>query len=412
MNFHPDSNPQSTNPHLLWIYPGRLDSALDSATWLKTTTEMRRLGWKVTLVSAGQDGSQLIQGVEVFCISSPEIFFFRQLIFHTKLIFFALSMCPSPQVILFNQPSALWVFLLFILRELRGGKSPILVMDTRTVPMEDSGKASLRDRLRGWFLLIMNRFGNSWADGQTAITRRMAERVRIRTDRLWGIWSSAADIPQFSQAIKGRVWPVGEEPIHLAYIGVLHYERNLLAICKAVEMAHENGMNFRLTLTGDGSQRGELKSFAEQTDGRILVNPPVAHEKIPEVLREAHVGVIPFPDEEKYRVSSPIKLYEYMAAGLPVLATRIVCHTDVINDDSFVFWAEGASPVELLLALKKVWQSRSGLDLMSTRSSQYAQNFTWAASAGRMSDALQIGLRKICPDFPNGLFQPNKRTVE
>ncbi|MHC1785270.1 MAG: glycosyltransferase [Anaerolineaceae bacterium] len=412
MNNHPDIKSKSNDSHLLWIYPGRLDTALDSATWLKTTAEMRRLGWKVTLVSAGQDGPQMVQGVEVFCISSPEIFFLRQLIFHTKLVFYAFTLHPSPQVILFNQPSALWVFMLFIIRGLRGSKTPILVMDTRTVPMEDSGKASLRDRLRGWFLLTMNRFGNSWADGQTAITCRMAEKVQIRPDRLWGIWSSAADLAQFSQAMKGRIWPAGDEPVHLAYIGVLHYERNLLALCEAVEMAYENGMNFRLTLTGDGTQRGELQDFADKTDGRIQVKLPVAHERIPEVLREAHIGVIPFPDEEKYRVSSPIKLYEYMAAGLPVMATRIVCHTDVIDDDSFVFWAEGASPVELLLALKKVWQSRSGLAIKSNRSFEFAQHFTWAASAGRLSDALQIGLRNVSPDPLISQLQPTKKAVE
>ena len=39
------------------------------------------------------------------------------------------------------------------------------------------------------------------------------------------------------------------------------------------------------------------------------------HDQIPEVLARAHVGVLPFPDEEKFRVSSPIKLFEYMAAG-------------------------------------------------------------------------------------------------
>jgi glycosyltransferase involved in cell wall biosynthesis len=408
MKNNPSHNEHNIDPHLVWIFPGRLDASLDGATWLKTTHELRKLGWNVTLISAGEDGYQTIRGVSVYCISTPEIFFIRQFIFHLKLLFFLVARLHNIHVILFNQPSAPWIFPIFLLRLIGGSSTPILVMDTRTVPMEDLRKASLRDRLRGDYLLLMNRFGNWWADGQTAITRRMAERVRIRPDRLWGIWSSGADLAQFGRAIELRKWPVGKEPVFLTYIGVLHYERNLLALCQAVELANQEGMNFRLVLTGLGTQREELIEFAKKTDGRIRVNPPVPHNRVPDLLGEIHVGAIPFPDEDKYRVSSPIKLFEYMAAGLPILATRIVCHTDVIDNDSFVIWAEGATPADLLTALRKLWDLRSMLEYMSHKSFAFAHHFTWAESARRLSDALRIGLRNISLDISTSFLHENK----
>jgi glycosyltransferase involved in cell wall biosynthesis len=401
------SENQSVGPHLVWIFPGRLDSCLNGATWLKTTYELRQIGWQVTLINSGEGGLKFVHGVEVFCIFSPEIYFLRQVIFHTKLFFFLLARQQSIQIILFNQPSAPWIFPLKLLRQLRRSKTPLFVMDTQTVPMENLWKASLRDRLRGWFHILTNQFGNSWVDGQTANTRRMAERIHINPDHFWGSWPNGADLKQLAPALKIRKWPSKNGPIHVTYIGALHYERNLMSLCQAVEMANTEGMNYILTLTGDGSQRKELEMVAQRSRGCIKVNPPVPHEKVLELLKEVHIGALPFPDEEKYRVSSPIKLFEYMAAGLPILATRIVCHTDVIKNDTFVFWAEEASPEGLLKSLRNIWKERSNLKNMGEESNKFAQMYSWTESAKKLSDALQIGLQTVSPDFQSHFIQQN-----
>jgi hypothetical protein len=72
---------------------------------------------------------------------------------------------------------------------------------------------------------------------------------------------------------------------------------------------------------------------------RIQVLPQDPHDQGPEVLGKMQVGVIPFPDEPKFQISSPIKLFEYLGAGKPILATH-TCHTDVIGDGGIVFWVE------------------------------------------------------------------------
>ena len=172
----------------------------------------------------------------------------------------------------------------------------------------------------------------------------------------------------------------------------MHHERNLIILSQAVEQANAEGMAFRLILVGDGTARGELDRFAAQSGGRIRVMPPIAHDEVPGVLAEAHIGVLPFPDEEKFRVSSPIKLFEYMAAGLPILATRIVCHTDVVGDSECVFWAEQAGVAGLLTAIRQAWQSRDLLSTMGARAVVAAQAWSWHASAQKLRLSLENGL--------------------
>jgi glycosyltransferase involved in cell wall biosynthesis len=238
----------------------------------------------------------------------------------------------------------------------------------------------------------MNRLANRWADGQTAITQHIAKTVRIPSQKQWGIWPSGVNLDTFAPAQVARRWPLPKEPVHLVYIGVLHYERNLMTLSRAVEKANAEGMAFVLSLVGDGTERADLGEFAAQTAGQVRIVPRVPYDQVWEMLAQAHVGVLPFPDEEKFRASSPIKLFEYMAAGLPILATRIVCHTDVVGDGKYAFWAEQADVPGLLAALRLVWRERDSLSEMGSEAATAAQAWTWREAAEKLKMSLGYGL--------------------
>ena len=355
------------SPWLVWIYPVDILSAFNAAPRLEITKEMRRLGWKIDLVAAGPPGKHALEGVEILCFSRPDVYLIRQMIFHLHVIQYILQNWDSINVILFTEISTLWIMPLRLLRIFRK-KHPLFVVDIRTVPMERVDKATLKDKLRGQLSLAMSRLANWLADGQTAITQRMADLLEIPHEKLWGTWPSGVNVEKFSGTINERRWPAPEDPIIVTYIGTLHYERNLMALCEAVIKANQEGMNFELLLYGEGTEKEDLQAFAGQYPDVIKVYDSVPHDQVPSVLASAHVGALPFPDEEKYRVSSPIKLFEYMGAGMPILATRIVCHTDVIGAGEYVFWAEDADVGGLLDALKQVWHARSSLPAMGEKS--------------------------------------------
>jgi len=202
------------------------------------------------------------------------------------------------------------------------------------------------------------------------------------------------DVEPFKTMSRARRWPVGDEPIHIIYIGVLHYERNLMTLCHAAQQANSEGMKFKVTFVGNGTERDDLEKFANSTDGWARVMAPVPHDEIPAVLSQAHIGALIFPDEPQFRVSSPIKLFEYMASGLPILATRIVCHTDVVGNAGYAFWAEGSSVEAVHAALGNIWNNRAALPDMGKEAASAAQLWTWAKAAEKLKSALELGLQK------------------
>ncbi len=379
--------------HLFWVYDGDLRKTLHAATWLETTRELRQMGWRVTLVAAGPEGLQPVRGVEVMCIAAPNLYFIGRFLYHVRVLLYLFRIRPAPDVLLFREGSAMFLLPVRLVRLILGrGRAPLCVMDQRSLHMPPPGRQGWRGALLGLYKQLMGWAGNRWADGLTAGTARMARAAHIPPAKLWGVWSAAVNPAMFASASVGRVWPADGAPIQLIYIGSLNYERNLSCLCRAVELANAEGLSFVLTLVGEGAESADLERLAEASSGQIRCLRPVPHEQIPAMLSQSHVGVLPFPDEEKFRVSSPIKLFEYMAAGLPILATRIVCHTDFTGEGEYVFWAEGSDVADLLVALRLAWQQRSELSTMSAKSVAAASQWTWHKSALRLKEALEYGL--------------------
>ena len=67
--------------------------------------------------------------------------------------------------------------------------------------------------------------------------------------------------------------------------------------------------------------RGELERSAGWPRVRYLGR--VQHDRVPDLLAHVKVGVIPLHPVRNYVDAYPVKLFEYMAAGLPVIATDV-----------------------------------------------------------------------------------------
>lgn len=372
-------------PALLWVCDGSLTARLDRATWLETAAELHRLGWHVRLAAADTGADEVDDQVEAIRVPWPRVYLIGYLIFYIALFGWFLFKGGDIDVVLLHEDG--WPLLLlkpacWLLRR----RIPKMVMDSRSMPMST---VTVRETARALLFVLAHRAANRWADGQTAITRRLALAIGTPERQLLGTWPSGVNAARFAFARSDRHWPGPEDPLRLIYVGSLHCERRLLPLCEAVQMVRREGVPVILELLGDGPQMAELADYARERGlGAIVVDGPVPHADVPGRLAGAHVGVLPFPAELKFEVSSPIKLFEYMAAGMPVLATRIVCHTDVLGDEDCVFWAQDASPAGLAAAIHTACIRKAELRQMGQRAQAAVQAWTWTESAKKLAAAL------------------------
>ncbi len=384
-----DLPPNSGHLRLAWVSP-ITPSKLDSVTWLDTTRELRRLGMDVTLLAAGPAGTHAYRGIEVVNIPRPEIYFISRLVFHLRILRYLWPRLGQYDAILFHPISAIWLFPL----RLAGRRRPALVMDSRD--LLDFGTTTLKARLRNGLERLTYRLATRLADGQTAITPRLAQLVGIPPRQLWGIWPSGVNPDAFAVSRTTRRWPAEGEPVRLVYAGIFLEQRHLLPLARAVRRANDEGMAFTLSLYGDGPYRPALAAYAATAGDCVRVEEPIPYEAIPAMLGTAHIGVtsLPSPDDIKYEASSPLKLFEYMAAGLPVLATRNRCHSDVVRAGDYAFWAATPTEEDLLAALRDAWAARDRLAALGADAYAAVHDWTWAASARKLYGAFAAGLRR------------------
>lgn len=374
-------------PTLFWVQVADLEKILDSETYLVPSQMLREMDWKVILTQSSSASKEISMNNGLLIVPRSTTYLLGQVSMHIQIMRWLFSH-DEVDIVMFHDISSAWFLPIPLLYRLAGRRRPLFVKDSRTFHM-GSGTQGIKDRLRSLYYRYSHRLADLWVDGHLAITPRIAEALGVSSERLLGVWPSGVDPSKFKAAHETRCWPGEDEPVRLVYIGSIHSERNLSTLCRAVIAATNQGMKFALTIVGRGAQQAELEELASTTNGIVVIRPAVPHDEVWKVLADAHIGVLPFPDELKFRVSSPIKLFEYMAAGMPILATRIVCHTDVVGEGEFVFWADGSDQEALVDALKQIWVTRWSLPELGIQAVEAVDQWTWEASSIKLATALK-----------------------
>jgi glycosyltransferase involved in cell wall biosynthesis len=97
---------------------------------------------------------------------------------------------------------------------------------------------------------------------------------------------------------------------------------------------HQQVPSARLLMVGDGQTRAQTEDRARQLGLETVVSfvGVVPHEHIADWLAAADVAVVPYPKLPKEVWFSPLKLYEYMAAGKAIVASRAGQVAQVLTD--------------------------------------------------------------------------------
>jgi glycosyltransferase involved in cell wall biosynthesis len=94
-------------------------------------------------------------------------------------------------------------------------------------------------------------------------------------------------------------------------------------LIESFQQVREQYPKVKLILVGDGETRLRIEARIAESNLRqsIILTGLVDHSKIPEILSIATVSVAPLTKLQDGYGCSPLKIYEYMAAGNAIVAT-------------------------------------------------------------------------------------------
>lgn len=131
----------------------------------------------------------------------------------------------------------------------------------------------------------------------------------------------------------------------------------------------------------------EAVSFKEKNQrliasGKIAVYPHQRHNLMPVWMKAADVLALPNKAGEnisKY-FTSPLKLFEYMAAGRPIVASNLPSITEILNESNSIL-VEADKPASLAKGVKKILENEALAESLAKQAMADAQNFSWQKRA-------------------------------
>lgn len=113
-------------------------------------------------------------------------------------------------------------------------------------------------------------------------------------------------------------------PFTVGFVGTLKPWHGVEVLLEAFARLARTDADSRLRLVGDGPQREALAAQADRLGvaERVDLVGAVVPEEMPAELAAMDVAVAPYPQLPDFYFS-PLKIYEYLAAGLPVVASDI-----------------------------------------------------------------------------------------
>ena len=179
---------------------------------------------------------------------------------------------------------------------------------------------------------------------------------------------------------------IGEREVVAGFVGTFGPWHGVVQLAEAIKRVSSDA---RFLLVGSGSLYGEVQRIlqAETESGRVIFTGTVAHERVPQLLDACDILVsphVPLADNSDF-FGSPTKVFEYMAMGKGIVASRLGQIGEVLEADETALLVEPGNVDELANAIVKLIDSPALRARLGAHSREVAlRKHTWQHNARRV----------------------------
>lgn len=239
--------------------------------------------------------------------------------------------------------------------------------------------------------------------------RRWRERLCARADLI--VTPSARILPPDTPAAKivevewgadtERFRPDATGPVPFphpggtlaVFAGAFRSWHGAVHLVRAIRELHDRGeKSFGAVLIGDGPELSSVRSEAAHLPN-VIFTGALPHDRVAACLTAADVGVAPFDTAAHRPLSlgfywSPLKIFEYMAAGLPVVAPAVDRIPSLVAADREGILYDPRQSGALAAVLVRLKDPALRARLGAAARDRAVREYSWAAHCQRLEAAM------------------------
>ena len=211
---------------------------------------------------------------------------------------------------------------------------------------------------------------------------------------------NAVDVQKFRPFVGGAgirdILGVTETNLLAGFVGTFGPWHGVVELAKAIKTIPPR-VPLQFLFVGSGSLHGEVERLlqAERESGRVIFTGTVEHDSVPMYLDACDILVaphVPLADGSDF-FGSPTKIFEYMAMGKAIVASRLGQIGEVLSDNETALLVTPGDVNGLAAAIERFVNS----DELRVRLGENArktavQEHTWTHNAQRVLDAYESWL--------------------
>jgi glycosyltransferase involved in cell wall biosynthesis len=271
---------------------------------------------------------------------------------------------------------------------------PLVIEVNAQILEEQATTGSLGLIYRVLVNLILN-YTFHYATAIITVSRELGEWVigqhKLSRDKVY-VLPNAADAEMFNVTFdKARLkekYPfTADSSVVITFVGNLKPWHGLNVLINAFARVLISVPKAKLIIVGDGNQRVEAEELCRDKciEHAVVFTGFVAHAAVPEILAISDIAVAPLlPDRIR---TGAMKIFEYMAAGVAIVASRLGQTCEVLEDGKLGVLVEPGNAQELAEAIVDLACDPAKRRSLGSQAREVAlQKYTWTGNARRLNE--------------------------
>jgi glycosyltransferase involved in cell wall biosynthesis len=247
-------------------------------------------------------------------------------------------------------------------------KIPVIIKVDDAIYQKASGLKNLQRKLEKMYNSKTLQQGNKILVPNQYTKELVSQYYNVKSDKI-SVITNGTEVGNYQES--------NLDSSQIIFSGAMYHHRGIDILLEAVKDVVKEKADTKFVLLGDGPELNQLKKITSEKklEGNVDFKGWIDRNEIPKHLAASSIGIGPLRSTEVTKHALPIKVLEYMSAGLPIIAAKDTLPEDVLEEGKNGFFIKDSTELG-----KKILELLNNEELrkrMGKNSKEMVSKFDW-----------------------------------